>query len=116
MMPDFYTFDRLSRESFTLTRDSINTLQRIMEKDAFDANQDNKTEESFGALMMKALGNVNNAQNKMYDLSDKLRTEPNSINIHDLTIASAEATLALSMTKELVERAIRGYKEIINVR
>ncbi|RPJ03518.1 MAG: flagellar hook-basal body complex protein FliE [Spirochaetaceae bacterium] len=116
MMPDFYTFDRLSRESFTLSRDSINTLQRIMEKDAFEEAQENPVEEGFGALMMKALGNVNNAQNKVYDMQDKLRTEPNSINIHDLTIASAEATLALSMTKELVERAIRAYKEVINVR
>ena len=43
-------------------------------------------------------------------------TDPNSVDIHDITLASAKATLSLSITKELMDRAIRAYKEIINVR
>ncbi|MBN1524449.1 MAG: flagellar hook-basal body complex protein FliE [Spirochaetales bacterium] len=114
MMPDFYTFDRISRESFTLTQDSVNTLKRLMEKDYSEETP--KPESSFGQLLMKALGDVNAEQTNMYALTEQLRTDPDSINIHDLTIASAKANLSLSMTKELLERGIRAYKEIINVR
>ena len=114
IMPDFYTFDRISRESFSLTNDSVNTLKRLMEKDYSEENPN--PEASFGQLLLKALGDVNAEQTNMYKLTEQLQTDPNSINIHDLTIASAKANLSLSMTKELLERGIRAYKEITNIR
>ena len=43
-------------------------------------------------------------------------TDPDSVDVHDVTIALAEANLALSMTKAVVDRALAAYREIINVR
>jgi flagellar hook-basal body complex protein FliE len=43
-------------------------------------------------------------------------TDPDSVNVHDVTVALAEANLALSMTKAVVDRALAAYREIINVR
>ena len=74
------------------------------------------TEQKFGTLLMGALGSVNNSQLKAMDLSQAMVTDPNSVNVEDVTIALADANLALSMTKAIVDRALAAYREIINVR
>jgi flagellar hook-basal body complex protein FliE len=73
-------------------------------------------EGNFGALLMNALGGVNDSQLKAMDLSQKMVTDPNSVNVEDVTIALADANLAISMTKAVVDRALAAYREIINVR
>jgi len=73
-------------------------------------------EKSFGDLLFGALGSVNDSQLTSMDLTQKMITNPDSVNIHDVTIALAEANLALSMTKSIVDRAGAAYRESINVR
>jgi flagellar hook-basal body complex protein FliE len=73
-------------------------------------------ERSFGQLLIGALGNVNDSQITSMDLTQRMVTKPDSVNVHDVTIALAEANLALSMTKAIVDRALAAYREIINVR
>ncbi len=74
------------------------------------------TEQKFGTLLMNALGSVNDSQLTAMDLSQKMITDPSSVNVEDVTIALADANLALSMTKAIVDRALAAYREIINVR
>ncbi len=73
-------------------------------------------EKSFGDLLVGALGSVNDSQVRSMDLTQQMITNPDSVNVHDVTIALAEANLALSMTKAIVDRALTAYREIINVR
>ncbi len=73
-------------------------------------------ERSFGELLLGALGSVNDSQLRSMDLTQRMITNPDSVNVHDVTIALAEANLALSMTKSIVDRALTAYREIINVR
>ena len=73
-------------------------------------------EGSFGNLLLGALGSVNDSQLKSMDLTQQMVTNPDSVNVHDVTIALAEANLSLSMTKAIVDRALAAYREIINVR
>jgi flagellar hook-basal body complex protein FliE len=73
-------------------------------------------EQKFGTLLMGALGSVNSSQLKAMDLSRAMVTDPSSVNVEDVTIALADANLALSMTKAIVDRALAAYREIINVR
>jgi flagellar hook-basal body complex protein FliE len=73
-------------------------------------------ETAFGKLLMGALGNVNDSQLNAAQLSQKMITDPSSVNVEDVTIALADANLAISMTKAIVDRALAAYREIINVR
>jgi len=73
-------------------------------------------EQSFGSLLLGALGSVNDSQLRSMDLTQQMVTNPDSVNVHDVTIALAEANLALSMTKAIVDRALSAYREIINIR
>jgi flagellar hook-basal body complex protein FliE len=73
-------------------------------------------EAGFGKLFFDALNNVNDLQNTTMDLTEMMLTDPDSVDIHDVTVAIAEASLALSMTKAIMDRAIRAYQEVINTR
>ncbi|HEB10594.1 MAG TPA: flagellar hook-basal body complex protein FliE [Spirochaetales bacterium] len=73
-------------------------------------------EADFGELLARAFNQVNELQHNSMELGQRLITDPESIDIHDVTIAMAEANLSLSMTKAIVDRALRAYKEIISTR
>ncbi|MBN2439853.1 MAG: flagellar hook-basal body complex protein FliE [Spirochaetales bacterium] len=73
-------------------------------------------EKSFGDVLISAFNDVNDVQVKTTELNEQMITDPDSVNVHDVTIALAEANLALSITKGVVDRAIRAYKEIISIR
>jgi flagellar hook-basal body complex protein FliE len=73
-------------------------------------------EKAFGDLLFDALNQVNDSQVNAMDLTQKMITDPESVDVQDVTIALAEANLAISMTKAIVDRALTAYREIINVR
>src|SRR5512142_2794869 len=83
---------------------------------AADAGTATGIEQTFGNMLLSALGSVNNDQVTAMDLSQKMITDPTSVNVEDVTIALAEANLSLSLTKAVVDRALAAYREIINVR
>ena len=78
--------------------------------------QDGGVEGQFGQMLMSALGGVSDSQTTAMDLSQKMITDPSTVNVEDVTIAMAQANLALSMTKAIVDRALAAYREIINIR
>lgn len=73
-------------------------------------------EGGFGQALMKALDAVNGEQQKAMHLTQQMITAPDTVDVHDVTIALASANLSLSIAKAVVDRAIRAYQEIINVR
>jgi flagellar hook-basal body complex protein FliE len=73
-------------------------------------------EAAFGELLLNALNGVNDSQVTAVNLAQQMITDPESVDVHTVTIALAEANLALSMTKAVVDRALAAYREIINVR
>jgi flagellar hook-basal body complex protein FliE len=71
---------------------------------------------SFEKLLLNALGEVNQKQLDATAASERLVTAPDTVDIHDVTIALAEANLALSATKAVFDRAISAFREITNMR
>jgi flagellar hook-basal body complex protein FliE len=53
---------------------------------------------------------------KATDLYQKMVTDPNSVDVHDVTLAAAEASMSLNLAKTVVERAVQAYRDIINMR
>lgn len=92
------------------------THPKHITESGFQSESKPGVEKSFGDVLISAFNNVNDLQGKTNVLSEQMLTNPDSVNVHDVTIALAEANLAVSMTKAVVDRAIRAYKEIISTR
>jgi len=70
----------------------------------------------FKSMLLKALEGVNTQQITSDQLTTKLITDPDSVNAHEVTIAMAKAEMSLSLTKSVLDTAIKAYKEIISLR
>ena len=73
-------------------------------------------ESAFGDLFFRALGQVNDLQLNAIERQQQMVLEPDSVDIHDVTIAIAEANLAIATAKQVSDAVIRAYREIVNVR
>ena len=71
---------------------------------------------TFGNLLIEGLNNVNGMQQEGMNLMQQMVIDPESVDTHDVTIALAKANLSLSITREVVDRAVKAYKEIISIR
>ncbi len=70
----------------------------------------------FGNLVTKAINGANDAVKTSSELTEQYIINPDSVDVHDVTIAMAEANLAVSLTKSVVDNALKAYREIINIR
>jgi flagellar hook-basal body complex protein FliE len=71
---------------------------------------------NFGGLVTDALNRVNDLSQQSSQLSQQFITDPESVDAHDVTIAMSKASLAVNMTKKVVDEALRAYRDIINLR
>ncbi len=71
---------------------------------------------TFAQALSRAIGTVNNLQVEAEDLSRRMITEPESVNIHTVMIASQKAEIALSFTRAVRDEVIRTVRELMNLR
>ena len=72
--------------------------------------------ENFQGVLMDAVSRANTLQTESAALQQAMITDPDSVDTHDVTIAMAKANLAVSMTKAVVDGALKAYREIISIR
>lgn len=70
----------------------------------------------FQDLLKESLNGVNDAQNRTGELMQQMITNPDSVELHDVTVAMAKAEMTLNLTRSVVDRAVKAYKEIITLR
>lgn len=73
-------------------------------------------ETGFRDALIGSLQDVNAYQREHEQLSVQAIVDPDSVEAHDLTIAAARASTALSITKNIVDRVIQAYRDITNLR
>ena len=72
--------------------------------------------QDFGAMVTGALNQASDTVQHESQLSQQFITDPDSVDVHDVTIAMSKANMAVSMTKTVVDQALRAYREIMNIR
>ena len=70
----------------------------------------------FGEMVNNALNSANNTEMESAGLMQQMITDPDSVNVHDVTIAMAKAEMAVNLTKSVIDGAVKAYKEIISTR
>ncbi len=71
---------------------------------------------SFKEMMLEAVNSVNNDQIDSSNLMQQMVTNPDSVDVHDITIAMAKAEMSLNVTKAVIDKAVSAYKEITSLR
>lgn len=71
---------------------------------------------SFSDMVVDALNEVNNLAQESTALTEQYIINPDSVDVHDVTIAMSKANLAITLTKSVVDNALKAYREIINIR
>jgi len=71
---------------------------------------------SFEDAMLQALDKVSGSQLSASDLQKEAIINPDSVDIHDITIAQAEASMSLSIARNIMSRLVQGWRDLINTR
>lgn len=72
--------------------------------------------DNFKNLFNDALNEVNDMELKSTELANQMAINPDSVDVHDVLIASEQAEMAILYTKGILDRVIRAYKEITSIR
>ncbi len=79
--------------------------------------QDNQKDKvSFMDFLEKSLGNVNQDQLQAGKLAERMVTNPEEVEVHDVMIALEKAKMSLNMARIIRDMAIKSYREITNLR
>jgi flagellar hook-basal body complex protein FliE len=92
------------------------TNPRHLQGRVHEAEESSTGAKNFGNLVSDALNGVNDLTRESSQLTQQFITDPDSVDPHDVTIAMNKANLAVSMTKSVVNEALKAYREIINLR
>ncbi|MDR2718468.1 MAG: flagellar hook-basal body complex protein FliE [Treponema sp.] len=71
---------------------------------------------TFEQAMLQALDKVSGAQQRATGLEREAIINPNSVDVHDVTIAQAEASMSLGITRIILSRLVQGWRDLINTR
>jgi flagellar hook-basal body complex protein FliE len=71
---------------------------------------------TFEQAMLQALDKVSGAQQLASDLELEAMLNPDLVDVHDVTMAQAEASLALNITRNVLSRLVQGWRDLINTR
>ncbi len=71
---------------------------------------------SFEQTLLGAFDAMNAKQTKSEEIAQQLIVDPESVDVHDVTIAMAEANLSLKIAQTVIDRVIKGWNEITTTR
>lgn len=71
---------------------------------------------TFQSYLLDALSTVNSQQLDVTSVQEKLITNPDEVDVHDVTIAMAKARQSLNLAQTVIDRIVTGWNEITTTR
>jgi len=71
---------------------------------------------TFEDAMLQALDKVSGAQHFASELQVQAIINPDAVDVHDITIAQAQANLSLGITRNILSRLVQSWRDLINTR
>lgn len=71
---------------------------------------------TFETAMLQALDKVSGAQHHASKMEVEAIINPDSVDIHDVTMAQAQAEMSLSITRNILSRLVQSWRDLINTR
>ncbi len=71
---------------------------------------------AFESYLLEAVNGVNDQQLEVGRVQEKLITDPDSVDVHDVTTAMAKAQMSLTLAQTVIDRILTGWSEIQTTR
>jgi len=71
---------------------------------------------TFGDAMLGALDKVSAQHQFSSNLNQAALLDPDSVNVEDVSIAMARANLSLNLTRNVLNRLVQSWRDLINTR
>jgi flagellar hook-basal body complex protein FliE len=71
---------------------------------------------SFKNYLMDAVNTVNNQQMDVARIQEQVITDPDSVDVADVTIAMQKARMSLNLAQTVIDRVVSGWSEITTTR
>ena len=75
-----------------------------------------KRKGAFETYLLQAVEQMNDQQTAVSKLQEQVITDPDSVDIHDVTIAMAKAQMSLNLAQTVIDRVITGWNELSQTR
>lgn len=75
-----------------------------------------KTRKSFDEYLVQAFQAMNDQQVQVSNLQQQVITDPDSVDLHDVTIAMSKARMSLNLAQTVIDRLVSGWSEITTTR
>lgn len=76
----------------------------------------NTNKRSFESYILEAVDAVNEKQLDVSRVEQKFITDPDSVDIHDVTTAMAKAQMSLNLAQTVIDRLLTGWSELQTTR
>jgi flagellar hook-basal body complex protein FliE len=70
----------------------------------------------FDEVMLKALDRVSGYQTQAEYIHQQAILDPESVDVHQVADAEAKASMALNITRTILNRVVQAWKDVINTR
>lgn len=110
-IPEFNSLELTRTNASHTGKTELGVMQENSAKNALS-----KTSSSFSEYLLQALQTMNNQQADVSDLRQKVITEPDSVDLHDVTIAMSKARMSLNLAQSVIDRIVSGWSEITTTR
>ncbi len=91
-------------------------LTKIIPGQNIQTSSETRKPGAFEAFLLEAVNGVNEQQLDVSRVQEKLITDPDSVDIHDVTTAMAKAQMSLTLAQTVIDRLVTGWSEIQTTR
>lgn len=100
---------------------NISNVSDLSYTNSFQSNNakistQNTNKRSFESYILEAVDAVNEKQLDVSRVEQKLITDPDSVDIHDVTTAMAKAQMSLNLAQTVIDRLLTGWSELQTTR
>jgi len=115
-MPDLPLKVTNSKHMASETADFLNQGSKITELGNKIGAESVIRSESFADSLLGALDKVSAYQQFSTSLNQAALLDPDSVNVEDVSIGMAQASMSLNITRNVLNRIVQGWRDLINTR
>ncbi|MGN0729125.1 flagellar hook-basal body complex protein FliE [Treponema sp.] len=91
---------------------AIGSVDSVLRKNENLSVSDTDRKESFKAYLLEAASEMNRQQIEVSAMQEKVITDPDSVDIHDVTTAMAKAQMSMELAQTVIDRLVKGWTEL----